>query len=89
MAEILPSSIEPLVRVTVENYRPEIGIMSDLTQVEMAQLNLAINARDAVAEGGERVIDVSHTCAGDDQETAHPWVVLHHILDAARGWAVA
>ena len=56
MTEILHSSVGPLVRVTVQPYPATLGVLSDPTQLEMALLNLAINARDAMPQGGNLII---------------------------------
>lgn len=56
MTEILHSSVGPLVSVTVQTNQPNLGVMSDPIQLEMALLNLAINARDAMPHGGNLTI---------------------------------
>jgi CheY-like chemotaxis protein len=56
MAEILQSSVGPLVKVAFTPGRSGLTVSSDATQLEMALLNLAINARDAMPEGGHLLI---------------------------------
>jgi PAS domain S-box-containing protein len=53
MTEILRTSVGPIVRVTVHDGGRTLGALADTTQLEMALLNLAINARDSMPEGGE------------------------------------
>ncbi|MCJ2109189.1 PAS domain-containing protein [Methylobacterium sp. E-041] len=66
MHEILLSSAGPLVRVAVDEVRPGLGVIADPTQLEMALLNLAINARDAMPEGGDLTIAVAERTVGAD-----------------------
>ena len=66
MREILNSSVGPLIRVSIEADREYLGVMSDPTQLEMALLNLAINARDAMPDGGNLVITVNEQTVNDD-----------------------
>ena len=65
MAEILQTSVGPLVRVTVDAARPGLGVIADPTQLEMALLNLAINARDAMPEGGALAIAIAERTSTD------------------------
>lgn len=89
MAEILRSSVGPLVRVTVEKDRAGIGVMSDPTQLEMALLNLAINARDAMPEGGELVIGVSEYKVLDDPDLPDGNYVTISLRDTGVGMSSA
>jgi len=59
MTEILHSSVGPLVRVVIQTEPRTLGVLSDPTQLEMALLNLAINARDAMPQGGDLTIAVN------------------------------
>ena len=59
MSEILKTSVGPLVRVTVDGGLPGLGVMADPTQLEMALLNLAINARDAMPDGGDLTLAIA------------------------------
>lgn len=53
MTGMVARSIGPLVRLQVDPVDPECFVRTDATQLEMAILNLAINARDAMPEGGK------------------------------------
>jgi PAS domain S-box-containing protein len=52
MRELLDRTLGPLVAVRIAPGAPGAAVVSDPTQLEMAVLNLAINARDAMPEGG-------------------------------------
>jgi PAS domain S-box-containing protein len=68
MADILHSSVGPLIRVTVDAVRQDLGVMADPTQLEMAILNLAINARDAMPEGGELTLSARERTLTDSPD---------------------
>jgi CheY-like chemotaxis protein len=56
MEDMLRRSLGPMVRVLVEFAPDDLGALADPTQLEMAVLNLAINARDAMPSGGDLTI---------------------------------
>ena len=68
MSEILKSSVGPLVRVTVDVGLPGLGMMADPTQLEMALLNLAINARDAMPDGGDLTLAIAERSPSVDTD---------------------
>jgi PAS domain S-box-containing protein len=55
MRDMLDRSLGPLVKLTLE-LSGDGAALSDPTQLEVAVLNLAINARDAMPDGGELTI---------------------------------
>ncbi|MEH0196413.1 PAS domain-containing protein [Caulobacter sp. CCNWLY153] len=58
MADLVSSTTGPQVRV-VTDIAPDLPMAhGDLNQLEMAILNLSVNARDAMADGGELSISV-------------------------------
>lgn len=59
MTEILHTSVGPLIRVVIHASRQSLGVLSDPTQLEMALLNVAVNARDAMPQGGDLIIAVN------------------------------
>jgi PAS domain S-box-containing protein len=58
MDDILERSLDPLIHVTLDMSGDGLNVIADQTQLEMALLNLAINARDAMPEGGDLAISV-------------------------------
>ncbi len=60
MRDLVERSLGPLVEVKVVADAPLPAISVDPNQLEMALLNLAVNARDAMPEGGRLTIGLSH-----------------------------
>ncbi|MBC4019326.1 hybrid sensor histidine kinase/response regulator [Siccirubricoccus deserti] len=67
MRDLLARTLGPMVRLSL---RLDGGgaVLSDPTQLEMAVLNLAINARDAMAGGGDLILSTQlrHVCGDAD-----------------------
>ena len=63
MADLLERSAGPRVRLRYELDESSPSAAVDSNQVEMALMNLVVNARDAMPEGGEIAITVDHTDA--------------------------
>ena len=56
MRDMLTRTLGPQIRITIELEEGRVAVLSDRTQLELAVLNLAINARDAMPEGGRLTI---------------------------------
>jgi CheY-like chemotaxis protein len=54
--DLLIRTLGPMVRITFNLDAARVPVLSDPTQLEMAVLNLAINARDAMPNGGDLTI---------------------------------
>ncbi len=52
LGHLLRPSLGPMIEVALEPPEEGLAVVADATQLEMALLNLGINARDAMPEGG-------------------------------------
>jgi signal transduction histidine kinase/CheY-like chemotaxis protein len=73
MSGLLTQSVGPSVRVDVRVDEDARFVVSDANQLELALLNLAVNARDAMPEGGTLMITARHV---EDPERRLPHVEL-------------
>jgi signal transduction histidine kinase/CheY-like chemotaxis protein len=73
MSGLLAQSVGPSVRVEVRVDEDARYVVSDANQLELALLNLAVNARDAMPEGGTLTIKARHV---EDPERRLPHVEL-------------
>ena len=73
MSGLLTQSVGPSVRVDVRVDEDARFVVSDANQLELALLNLAVNARDAMPEGGTLTIKARHV---EDTERRLPHVEL-------------
>jgi PAS domain S-box-containing protein len=85
MQDMLARSLGPMVRL---HYRLQTGraaVLSDPTQLEMAVLNLAINARDAMPDGGDLTISLALRTLADDPELGSGQYVELAVSDTGAG----
>lgn len=69
MRELLASAVGPQVRLAFRfDAVPHAVVLADPTQLELAIMNLVINARDAMATGGDITIATELVQVGDDVE---------------------
>jgi signal transduction histidine kinase len=69
MLDLLSRSLGPDVRIATDLQAPGAVVVGDKTQLELALLNLAINARDAMPGGGTVTIG---TAPAADQSNEYP-----------------
>ncbi|MDF8331723.1 MHYT domain-containing protein [Novosphingobium cyanobacteriorum] len=70
LAELLKRTLGPMIELYLALNPNPVAVLSDPTQVEMMVLNLAINARDAMPDGGMLTIGTRLCTIGDDAELA-------------------
>ncbi len=63
MTELLSRSLGPTIEIETYLVGPLSPVLIDANQLELAILNLAVNARDAMPEGGRLTISASETDA--------------------------
>ena len=56
MDDLLARTLGPKVELVLDFDRERVTVVSDATQLELAVMNLAVNARDAMPEGGRLTI---------------------------------
>ncbi len=77
MHELLARTLGPMIRLRFDLDGGAGPVLSDVTQLEMSVLNLAINARDAMADGGElRIATAQRRVAGDGELSPGEYIEL-------------
>lgn len=89
MEDILKRSLGPGVRVRIDADGVGLGVVADPTQLEMAILNLAINARDAMPTGGHLTIAARETTLKRDPELPSGTYVEIRVSDTGQGMSPA
>lgn len=85
MQELLRHSIGGTVAVQLD-LDPDAGqALCDANQIENAILNLAINARDAMPDGGTLAISTARTAVSDDNELKAGDYVVLAVTDSGTG----
>ncbi len=87
MRDLLDRTLGPLVRLTLDLDGARAAVLSDPTQLEMAVLNLAINARDAMPQGGEITISTRVRRIDNDPEIGSDDYVELAVRDTGTGMA--
>ncbi|HEX4741495.1 MAG TPA: ATP-binding protein [Caulobacteraceae bacterium] len=67
MRELIERSVGPMVEVRIISAQPPPAVRIDPNQLEMALLNLAVNARDAMPSGGVLLIALDHRVASEGE----------------------
>ena len=68
MRDLIGRSVGPLVRIEIESDDEVPAVTVDPNQLEMALLNLAVNARDAMSSGGVLTIKLTSQDVVRDQQ---------------------
>jgi len=88
MSEMLRRSIGPAIEIRHVLAAELWPVLIDVSQIETALLNIALNARDAMPEGGVLVIETANISAGDAElpaEVARQDCVLVSLRDTGSG----
>ena len=90
MRELLVRTLGPDITLSIQLDEVDAAVMSDRTQLELAVLNLAINARDAMPDGGRLTISttVRHLADGDPVLVSGDYVELS-VADTGEGLSPA
>ncbi|TNC59690.1 hybrid sensor histidine kinase/response regulator [Rubellimicrobium roseum] len=84
MHDLLSRSLGPMIRLSLD-LDGDGAVLSDSTQLEMAVLNTAINARDAMPDGGELRITTALRQVGQDAELSPGEYVELSVIDTGTG----
>ena len=87
IAELLRSSFDPRIRIVVERGSTPLRAHADGNQLEMALLNLGVNARDAMPDGGTLTLSARGETLESGHDAALPagaYVVIA-VADTGRG----
>lgn len=85
MRDMLAQALGPMVRLSLRLESADTQVMADPTQLEMAVLNLAINARDAMPEGGEVTIATAVRHLEEAPEVTRGEYVEISVVDTGAG----
>ena len=85
MQELLSRTLGPDIRIRIELDPVRAAVLSERTQLELAILNLAINARDAMSGGGELTISIAPLRIEGDAELEAGDYVRVSVSDTGSG----
>jgi signal transduction histidine kinase/ActR/RegA family two-component response regulator len=81
LADMLRRTVDQHIRIEVELHEPGLVVTADPGQLESALLNIAINARDAMPDGG----DLRFEARGSDGESGGGDIVRISVSDNGAG----
>ncbi len=84
-ADVLRRSIGPTIRIHLDLNTDGVFVQGDQIQLEMAVLNLALNARDAMLDGGDLVIATKAHRLRDDPHVPDGDYVELSVADSGKG----
>ena len=83
--DLLARTLGPMINITFGLNPAPVPVMADATQVEIMILNLALNARDAMPEGGDLFIGTAVRSVGADPELKPGEYVELIVRDSGEG----
>ncbi|MDB5899147.1 MAG: hybrid sensor histidine kinase/response regulator [Ramlibacter sp.] len=85
MKDLLEISVGSGVEVVLDLCEEDASVVLDPSQLEMAVLNLAVNSRDAMPEGGKLTITTGTRFLDEDRDLAEGDYVLLSVTDTGAG----
>jgi NO-binding membrane sensor protein with MHYT domain/signal transduction histidine kinase/ActR/RegA family two-component response regulator len=85
LSDLLARTLGPMIKLEFRPSRVPVPVLADPTQLEMMVLNLAINARDAMPDGGELHITTQVCQIAEDGELADGEYVEIAVRDTGMG----
>lgn len=85
LRDLLSSTLGPTIQLSFEFADDSLCVIADPTQLELAILNLAINARDAMANGGRLRVIGQPVSVIDDPELERGDYVALSVIDEGPG----
>lgn len=85
LSELLKRTLGPMIELYLALNPHPVAVLSDPTQIEMMVLNLAINARDAMPDGGMLTIGTRICSIAEDAELAPGEYVEIVVRDTGMG----
>ena len=85
MGDLLTRAIGPAVQLVFDLDRDRAPVMADVTQVELAVMNLAVNARDAMSGGGRLTIRTRVIALSGDAVLPPGRYVELQVIDTGEG----
>jgi len=72
LESLLRSSVRENVELDIELGQDGCGVLADSTQLDQVLMNLVVNARDAMPDGGRIVVSVAPAVLDDDADVSPP-----------------
>jgi signal transduction histidine kinase len=69
---MMRNSLRPRIQIVVNNSENLWPVLADATQINQVLVNLCLNAKDAMSDGGTLTISVSNVCVDEAAAKAHP-----------------
>ena len=88
MRNLLASTLGPAIRIAYDlDEQGPVPVLADPTQIELIVLNLAINARDVMPDGGDLIIATRRVMISGDADLAPGEYVELSVSDTGAGMA--
>jgi signal transduction histidine kinase len=85
MDDLLARTLGPKIELVLDFDRDRVTVISDATQLELAVMNLAVNARDAMPDGGRLIIRTRIVRLHDDAVLPPGRYVELQVIDTGEG----